>query len=1374
MFLRRSSRRCDLFFLTIWASICCFACAGPSISPTFSLLGHATTFRITDVQYPYIICSTEFPDSDKQAVYAKVTNRDTQGERAASCVVDAPGLPSGLHSVDAHIRIRGAPGPRGILQDGDEYLMQFIQPPTVVHSDLLYQDNDQAGYRIRVFLEGANGMKKVKDRINAALKLELDMSVIGENTVSLPGSVSFSKDVATATFRLPQMLPNGRYPCVLSISGHPVRLNESHPDDEDESLQTRAQDRFNSSDSAQVLPLTQPVASHTFIVSVSAPSVLLAPSSMSASDLIQCGDDEDDTEGCLNAIDTPTADMSQLWLSLKGQQVHGHVSVLLSMTVGNASVNEATILSAVKDRDILSTTDDVVMLPLPSIEEAGVSLLWVQWDDSTARARRLLFEMSDVPFPEDGCFVRIFRAISATVDLSLQSTWIAPPERVLPVAPPEFFVQGLLVAHRGDNVTFHVGRCGPPSEQESRVLWRLVYLDPASDSELPIGVGGMLDVGTRPGTGVDALNRAGTLHWLPGDSRDLVTVTVPVAWGVVPYSARWMLAVRLAARQNGAVASGEFVPPRAPLPRQAAPAAAPSQQLTDQLNGFTPAVAGDTDWEAAAVHAIVYGVRDGACPPSTGRVGGTVRSPPVVNGLSSSHTIRGISLQVSTHKDSVSGGEQQFVQTAPPFGGPEGTLTALVPHDMPHAAITVSALRREAVLMHGCGTSEPAAAPQRWNSSTVSDTTNHLWHLQRPENSSSCTAVLRSCAGTASDTQTCLRGDRSDKVRVRWLDDASLARIDSVNVTIGGDTWEACGSGGSGRAYMYRNATVPGTGSSAEEVIMEECRPHAFVNTSLVYHRGETIKIAVQPVQSGRVASVSIGQRVFRADSQGELGRVSVAFRLFDASDRLSPFVPFVIRQRTRDRTVLDVPIMLTLADGITAVPFTLLLDITVRPRRPAPLPVPPHATTPVVRSSGSEGIPVSVEVVAESGHVSFLTNGVATAEAPIDVTASHPGSRRLLDVSTAAPEGQAWLDDPLKNEQCEACPEGFFSDNMDVLCQRCQPGSCAPYQSMTACSTCPQGSYAPVHGASSCLPCVHGSYAQLPGATACRLCPFGYTTKSDGAVVCDQAVEQTVAVGKEYALAVSFSVRLMGMSFDDVPQRTGVLGSPENILQFLVSLDSAAAFRVSTADVQVSSMTEVKPRMLRINVTTNIAIDAPKKASKEELERAVTLAQLSKDAGIGNLTWDHTTEALGGSAVTEDKVETEILQPERERRVSWQAIVMPIIAGIIILGSLFCLRVQRSRDHGLDNATQTPALLIAQALGAVRAAMCPTSRRSEHRFSNLSSEVTSDPSDNLHVDMHPRESGKRISSMSCTDGIELNPRTGTETRKRPVVEFDN
>lgn len=116
----------------------------------------------------------------------------------------------------------------------------------------------------------------------------------------------------------------------------------------------------------------------------------------------------------------------------------------------------------------------------------------------------------------------------------------------------------------------------------------------------------------------------------------------------------------------------------------------------------------------------------------------------------------------------------------------------------------------------------------------------------------------------------------------------------------------------------------------------------------------------------------------------------------------------------------------------------------------------------------------------------------------------------------------------------------------------------------------CPPGTYSAVHGASSCSPCVHGSYSQLPGSGACRLCPFGYTTVSDGASICDQALEQTVAIGKQYALAISLAMRLSGADLEDVAKRTGVLGPSEDILRFLVSLDSADAFGVSTRDVEV------------------------------------------------------------------------------------------------------------------------------------------------------------------------------------------------------------
>ena len=161
---------------------------------------------------------------------------------------------------------------------------------------------------------------------------------------------------------------------------------------------------------------------------------------------------------------------------------------------------------------------------------------------------------------------------------------------------------------------------------------------------------------------------------------------------------------------------------------------------------------------------------------------------------------------------------------------------------------------------------------------------------------------------------------------------------------------------------------------------------------------------------------------------------------------------------------------------------------------------------------------------------------------------------------------------------------------SVDSLCRWCLPGSCAPEHGMTECAVCPPGTYSAVHGASSCSPCVHGSYSQLPGTRACRLCPFGYSTTSDGASVCDQVLEQTVAIGKQYALAVSLAVRLSGADLKDVAMRTGVLGPSEDILRFLVSLDSADAFGVSSRDVEVRTL---YPRLLAVSAVLGASLYA-------------------------------------------------------------------------------------------------------------------------------------------------------------------------------------
>lgn len=96
-------------------------------------------------------------------MYAKLGKQDDQDEIVASCVIDAPEMSSDLQSLDARVKISGASGPRGNLQAGDEYVMQFIQPPTIMHSDVQYDEHDTPGYYIRVVLRDVSGMRQVCD-----------------------------------------------------------------------------------------------------------------------------------------------------------------------------------------------------------------------------------------------------------------------------------------------------------------------------------------------------------------------------------------------------------------------------------------------------------------------------------------------------------------------------------------------------------------------------------------------------------------------------------------------------------------------------------------------------------------------------------------------------------------------------------------------------------------------------------------------------------------------------------------------------------------------------------------------------------------------------------------------------------------------------------------------------------------------------------------------------------------------------------------------------------------------------------------------------------------------------------------------------------
>lgn len=89
--------------------------------------------------------------------------QDDQAEIVASCVIDAPEMSSDLQSLDAQVKISGASGPRGKLQSGDEYVMQFIQPPSIGHSHVQYVESETPAYYIRVVLRDVSGMRQVCD-----------------------------------------------------------------------------------------------------------------------------------------------------------------------------------------------------------------------------------------------------------------------------------------------------------------------------------------------------------------------------------------------------------------------------------------------------------------------------------------------------------------------------------------------------------------------------------------------------------------------------------------------------------------------------------------------------------------------------------------------------------------------------------------------------------------------------------------------------------------------------------------------------------------------------------------------------------------------------------------------------------------------------------------------------------------------------------------------------------------------------------------------------------------------------------------------------------------------------------------------------------
>ena len=719
-----------------------------------------------------------------------------------------------------------------------------------------------------------------------------------------------------------------------------------------------------------------------------------------------------------------------------------------------------------------AAVEDSVELVFPS-EAEPVSLQWVRWDADVARARAITFrEEEEDAYGGKEFVVRVADTVGAVAGPEHRSAFVSGATP-LPIAVPEFSTVGQQLLHRKGDLQFELVRTGSVSPLQSVVQWRIVYLDPPVDSAqdasgaVPTSLNASFE---HPPSNISAvLNSTGTVTWPAQSMETSKQVIVPIDWGAVPYVARWMMVVQLSILFNGQLASDVFsllsLPPTTTQSSNIS-------SLHDQLTVLSSAVAGSACVHAATTNAILYGVEEGSCPPGTGRTLGTAKGVPVPELLASPgiHSLALQMLDVDQGAGEGADGDAAFwMPSLPQFNASTHAYALTIPFGYSNVSIVIATSAVGYYVLDGCGNDngEPVTAPisrQTLASPVEIDEKGNeggklrqlLWPVVQPE-TSRCTAEVHVCSSaTGIDNCGSHTADSSYHATVAWLQDPMLAVISAVNVTAGGlEAVRVCSSGGEHALKDHacpQDARVrPGANATHELCAVSECVPHTMVSTGLTYKRGEQIQVAVEPMYAESVRSVSIGQRVFRAQSSSTLGHVAVSFTLFDSSDRLSPFVPFFIRWRSKDRTLLDVPITLTLKDGRTSAPLKLMLDIDVQPAPPPP-PTPPNQNLTVpeagaAQEPGSEPPPPEVptgtplQIVTEGASFAVVQNSsspeiprqpgamVVPADAVSDTDAVPADSRKLLDVSSSAPHDQAWAEDPLQNAECSVCVEGTFSD---------------------------------------------------------------------------------------------------------------------------------------------------------------------------------------------------------------------------------------------------------------------------------------------------------------------------------------------------------
>ena len=584
-------------------------------------------------------------------------------------------------------------------------------------------------------------------------------------------------------------------------------------------------------------------------------------------------------------------------------------------------------------------------------------------------------------------------------------------------------------------------------------------------------------------------------------------------------------------------------------------AAAGPAEAGGALAGATAPVLGQVAGQSAQVHFIVYGAPRGACLPGFARASGSAAAVPLHENATvaarAGAGLLGFFAQYPEH--GASGTQARFKPPATPYNQTTASYALALPHDAGVADVVFLALEPLELNLAGCSRTDAPASPIWAKRSKLPGVDGSVyamrWHPDVADGAH-CTAEVQVCRGRAPCSASGAASDAIDGVSstrdafnltiYRQLDPA-VAQIAATFVSIAGESAQVCGRNGSVASGDSAPAPAPGPAAASQPrcatrsatrinalsgnataadpaCALPECDDSAPLHANVTYERGDEIIVRVAPLMTPGVGStLAIGQRIFRFDADdsdpaaasalapadapqsahmpdASAARFAeVRFTLFDRFDKLSPFVPFFIRERSAEEVTLDVPIAHTLSDLLTSTQQNLTLTVhvvapppppqplhvtaapggsqraandsagagaagrteTVQPASPDPTRAPADTTNADAQAAEPSAAPAIVltvpEVVldgtvqgalapASSSNSSSSGDGLASRRklrasaagayaASGDIKDTALRIRKLQSATSArAPEGQAWLDDPLDNGDCARCPAGSYS----------------------------------------------------------------------------------------------------------------------------------------------------------------------------------------------------------------------------------------------------------------------------------------------------------------------------------------------------------